>query len=252
MQKDVVVVDDDEKSETASTSSSTSDLMPSYSGLKDYDMPKLWNLTKDNEVHRLMVADIQDFLSNGYWDNGLKPRSVMLDRGRTYKREWNAIMRADLDYPILVVWPRGASQPTNILDGLHRLARAALMGKRTIKAQIVTDEQLARSLRHIDAAASNDALHVPLYTSANGLTTITHNEFAPRRVGEESGIIPMETHSDKTQWVACYEGSLTVTVNGIVHTCSPTSKSVLIEKNQKHEVKQHGTAKAAFISVYKE
>ena len=145
--------DDDDEPTRAETSSENDndddddDVQPSYSGLEGYDMPKLWALTKNNKVQSVLVKDMAHFLGSPYWDDGLTPRTVLNARGRQHKREWAAIMRADLDFPILVLWNEGEPTPSDVIDGLHRLALAYMKNHKSIKMQVVTEQQMAAAAK---------------------------------------------------------------------------------------------------------
>jgi hypothetical protein len=91
-----------------------------------------------------------------------------------------------------------------------------------------------------------------MYTSDDGKTTITHNEFAARpRRDIPLGTIPTEVHEDKWQLITCYAGSLRVIVDGVEHITSASRAPVFVPKEHPHAVFQHSVGKTDFISVYK-
>jgi hypothetical protein len=100
--------------------------------------------------------------------------------------------------------------------------------------------------------AAGDRLHLPLRTSVNGATKITLNIFAARHVFEPSalGVIPEEVHTNESQWISVFQGTLMVTVNGEAHQCSSSTPPVYVPKNTRHTVQQLDTPEVQFISVY--
>src|SRR5215470_6403928 len=84
--------------------------------------------------------------SEPYWRLGdapfqLTPRDVMNDPGR-YAEQYRRTLQADLTYPITVC-DRAARQPM-ILDGVHRLLEAVLLGRTTIVANVFTLDLVPR------------------------------------------------------------------------------------------------------------
>jgi len=65
----------------------------------------------------------------GYYD--LKPQEV-IDNPQEHKKEYERTMRADLKYPIDVMENKGRLL---ILDGLHRLTKAKIIGIDTVQVR---------------------------------------------------------------------------------------------------------------------
>src|SRR5215469_1244303 len=91
-------------------------------------------------VKTLPVSALAVHLTLPYWRLGdepfqLTPRDVMNDPARyveQYRRTW----QADLTYPIILC--DRAGKPPMILDGVHRLLKAVLLGQTTIVARVFT------------------------------------------------------------------------------------------------------------------
>lgn len=98
-----------------------------------WDVRKLWS--SDLPVVALDVVDLLWLLELPFWTNGdqhdIAPIEVARDRDR-FPREFERTMRADLRYPINVIWLRNRWV---VLDGLHRLLKAHLCAHSTIDAK---------------------------------------------------------------------------------------------------------------------
>jgi len=72
-------------------------------------------------------------------DYALTPNQVMSDP-YTYQKEYDRIMAADEKYPIDVMENKGRLV---ILDGLHRLVKQKLQGKKTIAVRIIPRSEIS-------------------------------------------------------------------------------------------------------------
>ncbi len=72
--------------------------------------------------------------SSGYYD--LKPSDVLAVPGK-HKAEFEKIMRADLSYPLDIMWWKNRWL---LLDGLHRLVKAKQLGMEKIKVRKIPKE----------------------------------------------------------------------------------------------------------------
>ena len=67
--------------------------------------------------------------SHGYYN--LSPNQVILNP-KLYKKEYNRVMMVDLKYPIDIMFNKGRWL---ILDGLHRLVKANVIGIKNVKVR---------------------------------------------------------------------------------------------------------------------
>lgn len=99
----------------------------------DWDEKKVWALevpAEEMDINELTWHFDIPFL----WENGiynLKPREV-LDDHEKHLKEYERAMRANLDHPIDIMQNKGRWL---ILDGLHRLMKAYLLGMNTVKVR---------------------------------------------------------------------------------------------------------------------
>lgn len=95
-------------------------------------------------VCELPVADLRWMLDLPWWRVGerrfaVTPNQVRLSPDR-YAPHWRRVLDADLDYPIhLLARP---DRPI-ILDGVHRLLKADVLGMRTIGCKVLDQAKLA-------------------------------------------------------------------------------------------------------------
>lgn len=75
-------------------------------------------------------------------DYDLKPQEV-LDSPETHKSEYDRTMRADLAYPIDIMENKGRWL---ILDGLHRLMKAFVLGMEKVQVRKVPREMIPKIL----------------------------------------------------------------------------------------------------------
>ena len=83
-----------------------------------------------------------------FWRHGKKkyaltPREV-LNNPRRYRYHYRRILAADLKYPLDIA--RNQHGKWEILDGLHRLAKAELLGMKKIKVRIISSQQFKKLL----------------------------------------------------------------------------------------------------------
>jgi hypothetical protein len=100
-------------------------------GLDAWDVDRLIRLSAELPVRAVPVEAIQD-LDTLYWFDG----SIELATVRKVVEHVRLIQEVDLSYPIILA--RGG----RVMDGMHRVARALLEGRRTIEAaQFEVDPQ---------------------------------------------------------------------------------------------------------------
>lgn len=105
---------------------------------------KVWEL--DLPVEDMEVKELEWHLDIPFWnkpDNGyydLTPNEV-LQSPDIYKDEYNRTMNADMTYPIdIMYWKKRWL----MLDGLHRLVKAKLLGYDSIKARKIPREYIPK------------------------------------------------------------------------------------------------------------
>lgn len=95
-------------------------------------------------VTELAVADLRWMLDLPWWRVGerrfaVTPNQVRLVPER-HAAHWRRVLDADLDYPIDLL----QRDRLIILDGVHRLLKADVLGMRTITARVLDAEQFAK------------------------------------------------------------------------------------------------------------
>lgn len=82
------------------------------------------------------------------WENGgyynLKPQEV-LDNPQAHQKEYDRSLDADLAYPIDVMENKGR---LTILDGLHRLMKAVILGQTKVNVRIVPRSEIPKFARY--------------------------------------------------------------------------------------------------------
>ncbi|MBL4812583.1 MAG: hypothetical protein JKX69_09580 [Rhodobacteraceae bacterium] len=113
------------------------DLINRYWYALDWDVEQLWQL--DLPTCSLPIADLDWHMDAPVWPDAqgrgytVTPRQVMSRRAENAK-EFARIMRADLAFPIEVYQ---LDRRRLILDGIHRLSKAILLGRSHIDARFV-------------------------------------------------------------------------------------------------------------------
>lgn len=102
---------------------------------------KVWAL--DLPIEEMMIDELEwHFAIPFWWTNGQKynfePRWV-IENPDKYPERYKRIMAADSTYPLDIMHRRGRWL---LLDGLHRLVKAKLLGKTTVKVRKVPVEMI--------------------------------------------------------------------------------------------------------------
>lgn len=96
---------------------------PSPEGLRAWDVDRLVALTKDLPVIQVPLSAIAE-LDKPYWyDHGYLPTC------RSIAEHARLINEADLAFPIIL------SSDGGVMDGMHRVAKAAMEGRASIAAR---------------------------------------------------------------------------------------------------------------------
>lgn len=108
-----------------------------------WEEEKVWAL--ELPVEEMPITDLEWhfdipfwFLPGGYYD--LKPRDV-INNPRDHLLEYGRTMASDLNYPLDIMNWRGRWL---LLDGLHRLVKAYILGWETIKVRKVSQQAIPR------------------------------------------------------------------------------------------------------------
>lgn len=124
-----------------------------------YDVEKLWALTSHIKPFAAQVSDLLWVLSEDYWS--IHEGSESNENYKTDEEEyisamdvinehtislhhWHAIQNADLSFPILLL--ELTNHTMDVVDGIHRLAKAFLAKHETIPAIIVPDYILKQAI----------------------------------------------------------------------------------------------------------
>lgn len=102
---------------------------------------KVWKL--DIPVTEMDIKELTwHFDISFLWENGgvynLKPQEV-IDNPEAHKEEYDRTMKADLIHPIDIMTHKGRWL---ILDGLHRLMKASILGMNKVQVRIVPRERI--------------------------------------------------------------------------------------------------------------
>ena len=89
-----------------------------------------WEIEKDNEVIRITLDDVYNYLDNVVEIDPNEIKDLLIDVERDPKR----VEAADLSYPIVVTKLNG--KYNNIIDGQHRVVKALRDGLR-IKSRVL-------------------------------------------------------------------------------------------------------------------
>ncbi|MCX6784215.1 MAG: hypothetical protein NT141_04115 [candidate division WWE3 bacterium] len=101
-----------------------------------WEESKVWAL--DLPIEEIPISELEWhfdvpfwFMPGGYYD--LKPRDVINNK-ILYEKEYERTMNSDLKYPLDIMLWKGRWL---LLDGLHRLVKAYILGRKTIKVRKV-------------------------------------------------------------------------------------------------------------------
>ena len=96
---------------------------PSDAGLLAWDVYRLIAISRDLPVHRVSLSAITELDEAYWWDAGSPPPTC-----RQVIEHMQLVEAADLQYPIILC-PQG-----RVMDGMHRVAKALLLGKSEVAA----------------------------------------------------------------------------------------------------------------------
>lgn len=134
---------------------------------RKYSVDRLFRITKNIKVYKIPISDLVYHLKDKCWEyknegvGDISPLDVLETpkKNKRYAKHYNRIINADMQYPILVYIvkeetdanqnldeetedPMSGKEPTVIVDGMHRLARAFMEKHKTIDVRFITKRQL--------------------------------------------------------------------------------------------------------------
>ena len=121
------------------------------------DMMIAYSNTHRHRIDVIPVAQFQKELQRPVWGDW-SPQDV-LDKPtlKRYKEDLQRIKDADLSYPILMTH-KGA-----ILDGFHRVAKAVLEGKKTVRAYVFGEQLMKKFVLDNEMDFVKVHQHTPVY-----------------------------------------------------------------------------------------
>ena len=117
------------------------------------DIEKLWEITRNRASIPVKVADMDPLLDADIWglqegvefpegeEEFITPRDLLRDN-RLSTEHWAKVMKSNMDYPILVIWPDDAAAPVDVLDGFHRLTKAVFEEREIILVIPITKAEM--------------------------------------------------------------------------------------------------------------
>ena len=100
-------------------------LIPSERGFDAWDIDKLIEASKNFPVFAFELEDISE-LDENFWYQGEDD----VPSARSIAQHYKLIEAADLNYPIIL------SAERRVMDGMHRIIKALILGHKTIDAVI--------------------------------------------------------------------------------------------------------------------
>jgi hypothetical protein len=95
---------------------------PGERGLDAWDVDQLIELTKDAPIEEVVLTDLPE-IDSAYWFDSSDAPTV-----RKIVEHFRLMQEVDLSYPIII------GPDNRIMDGMHRVARALVEGRKTITA----------------------------------------------------------------------------------------------------------------------
>lgn len=110
-----------------------------------WDNKKVWEI--EVPVKEINISELEWHFQLPFWNTkegyyDLKPIDV-ITLSKNHQEEYDRTMKANLSYPIDVMENKGRLL---ILDGLHRLAKAKILGKTKVKVRIIPRKKIPEIL----------------------------------------------------------------------------------------------------------
>jgi len=102
---------------------------------KCYSVPELWEVSKDLSIEEWDIDKFNDHLYKDHWYSFRDSQGndmVQIPNFSSMLNHFKRVMDADLAYPILVYNGK-------ILDGVHRLMKLHLLGRKTALVRILDE-----------------------------------------------------------------------------------------------------------------
>ena len=100
---------------------------------------KVWKL--DVPVEEISIDELKWHFDTPFWGHyQLKPIDVINNPSK-YEDEYKRIMNSDLQYPLDIMFWKGKWL---LLDGLHRLAKARVLGLKTVNVRKIPQEAISQ------------------------------------------------------------------------------------------------------------
>lgn len=110
----------------------------------DWDEHKVWDL--DIPVETIPISELTWHFDIPFWQSNpekyydLKPRDVM-KYPKKYVNEYERAMRADINYPIDIMYYGGRWL---ILDGLHRLMKQSIQKTKNVRVREIPESFISK------------------------------------------------------------------------------------------------------------
>lgn len=114
-----------------------------------YESPKIWKL--DIPTEEIPISELESNLDIAYLEKegtddwNLTVRELITNPEKE-PAHYEKVKNAQLEYPIEIYFFDGSWK---ILDGVHRLCKALLEGKKTISVRKVTDDMIPKILKDV-------------------------------------------------------------------------------------------------------
>ena len=112
-------------------------LIPTDKGFNAWDVDKLIDAARDLPVVSVQLDDIEE-LDENFWYQGEND----IPSGRSIAEHYKLISEADLAYPVIF------SAERRVMDGMHRIIKALVLGHKAIDA-IILDRTPPPDFRNI-------------------------------------------------------------------------------------------------------
>lgn len=112
---------------------------------------KVWKVKAP--VTKMPIQKLEFMFTLPLWNNGNKRYALLpsevIEHPEKHRTEYKRVIKADLRYPIDIMFNKGRWL---ILDGLHRLVKAKVLGYKTVKVRKIpyskTKEIVTRPIKH--------------------------------------------------------------------------------------------------------
>jgi len=96
---------------------------PGKNGLDAWDVDRLIKLSSSFPISEVSIDEIKE-IDSAYWSTGNSSKPTVRD----FVEHFKLMVEADLDFPIIL------NVDGRVMDGMHRIAKALIEGRKTIRA----------------------------------------------------------------------------------------------------------------------